>query len=221
MKHIKESNKGGAFGVMFFGLAVILALGLILLTIADYSLYSYKKKAIASAIDFSVSAAVQENNVELSRKGYAAGIDESTGKLSTNDIIIDETTSKTAFFSTLEANAGIKVSNVISNTMIIIVNPTSISMNYIISNDTKNISGSTSEPDELQSIINTSSIQFWDSALPDNELIYVNGNPKTNEFKKKPYYMVFIKNFQIDGLFKKRLATFISFKGANIERGRG
>ncbi len=216
-----ESDNGGALSVVFLGLAVILVLVILILSIADYSLYSYKKKSIASAIDFSVSAAVQENNVELSRRGYAAGVDESAGKLSTDNIIIDKNIAETAFFSTLEKNVGIKRTDVIANTMIIIINPTSSSMNYIISNDTKDISGSVTEPSSLESIINTNSIQFWDASLPDSELVYVNGNPKTNEFKKKPYYMVFIKNFEIDGLFKKRLATFISFKGANIERSKG
>lgn len=215
------SENGGALGVVFFSMAIIFIISLLVLNIADYSLYSYKKKCIASAIDFSVSAAVQENNVELSRKGYAAGIDEATGKPSTDNITIEKDIAERAFFSTLEANVGIKRADVIADTMIIIINPTSTSMNYIINNDTKDISGSVTEPSSLESIINTNSIQFWNSSLPDSELVYVNGNPKTNEFNKKPYYMVFIKNFEIDGLFKKRVATFISFKGSNIERGKG
>lgn len=214
-------NRGGAAGATFFSLSAILVLSLLLLSTADYSLYSYKKKCIAGAIDFSVSAAVQENNIELSRYGYSIGMDESAGTLSTDNIFIDENSAENAFFSTLELNAGIKKSEVISNTMIIIVNPVTGSANYIIKNAAKRITGSVSEPAGLEAVINTNTAQFWDAGQPDKEIVYVNGNPKTNEFKKRPYYMVFIKNYEIDGLFKKRLATFIAFKGANIERKNG
>ncbi len=208
----------GTLSFMFFSMAIVLVLAIIVLNVADYSLYSYKKKCIASAIDFAVSAAVQENNTELSRQGYSEGVDETTGKISTDNIVIDTEKASAAFFSTLESNAGIRKDQVISKMMIIVINPTYTDINYIITNDSKNISGSVTDPSSMETVINTNSLAFWDAADPDSETVYINGNPKTTEFEKRPCYMVFVKNFEIDGLFKKRTATFIAFKGSHIER---
>ena len=52
----------------------------------------------------------------------------------------------------------------------------------------------------------------------DGHTVYVNGNIRTNEFIKRPYYMVFIRNYPINGLFSKKTATFICFKGGKVDR---
>lgn len=77
-------------------------------------------------------------------------------------------------------------------------------------------------PDRLEEAINNAIDILWNTSNPqsDSHLIYVNGNLSTNEFKRTPYYLVFIKDYQIDGLFRKRTATFVGFAGAKLERRR-
>ena len=218
MANLFRSNKGSGLSTILLSLSGIVIVVLILFNISDYSLYSYRKSSISKAIDYSVSAAIQETDINSSRVGLANGFDDTTGNINTDNIFINESVADNAFYNTFQNNCGISQATISPYIMIIIVNPTSSGLNYIIKSLSQRSIGSVLNPSALETVINTNINNFYGISGPDSNLIYVNGNPKTCQFDKKPYYMVFIKNFEIDGLFKKRNSTFISFKGANIER---
>jgi hypothetical protein len=50
--------------------------------------------------------------------------------------------------------------------------------------------------------------------------VKVNGNLQANQIKKRPYFIVLIKDLEIDGIFTKRTTTFVSFAGSKVERGK-
>jgi hypothetical protein len=104
--------------------------------------------------------------------------------------------------------------------LIVTISPTITGLEYIFRKGQQRLAGSVATPGELEPVINNAIDQFWDGTIPgqDSHIIYVNGNIKTNQFKKTPYYMVFIKDYQINGLLRKRTATFVGFAGAKIER---
>jgi len=122
--------------------------------------------------------------------------------------------------STFHSNTGISRDIIEKKALIVIVNPADILIDYIIKKDVSRSTGSVDEPGKLESVINSKISEYWDTTDPasDKQVIYVHGNVKTNEFKRVPYYIVFIKDFEIDGLFKKRTATFVGFSASKIER---
>jgi hypothetical protein len=217
-KHFISSNKGSGISAILLSLAGLTIVGLICFNISDYSLYSYKKASISKAIDYAVCAAIQETDINNSLAGLANGFDGTTGNVSIDNIFINEVVADNAFYNTLQNNCGIKRAIISPYVMTVIVNPTTTVLDYIIKSPTIKNTGSVVNPSDLEAVINTNINMFYGNSGPDRNLIYVNGNPKTNDFKKRPYYMVFIKNYEIDGLFKKRTATFICFKSANMER---
>lgn len=214
------SQKGSGLAVVFLGLSAILLILLVFLSIADYALYSTKRNIISDGIDYAVCAAIQEIDRTESEDGLASGFNETTGKMLVEGIVLNEASSDNAFFSTLQINTGISRKTISSNTMIVTVSPNAAGMDYIIRKGQQRLEGSVTSPDQLEPAINNAVKQFWGGTDPeqDNHIIYVNGNLKTNQFKKVPYYMVFVKDYQIDGLFKKRTATFVGLAGAKIER---
>lgn len=207
-------------GIILLGITVMLLILLVFVNIADYALYSTKRNMISKGIDYGVCAAIQEVGGLESEIGLAAGFDEATGKAMTDNIVLNETNADNAFYTTLQSNTGIPRERIKGNTLTVIVNPTDSALDYIIKKDTQRFEGSVSSPSGLEAVINNAINQCWDNTDPlnDRQVIYVNRNLKTNQFKKSPYYIVFIKNYEIDGLFKKRTATFVDFAGAKIER---
>lgn len=202
------------------GIAVILALIIVFASIADYALYSTRRNLIARGIDYAVCASIQEIDVSQSTEGLSEGYDPKTGKVLSDNILLDESTADNAFFETLEANTGILRSDIAMDTLITYISPSDTGINYIIKKDSQRVEGFATSPDKLETAINNTINVFWDTSIPesDRHTIYVHGNPSTNEFKKVPYFLVFIKNHQINGLFTKRTATFIGFAGAKLER---
>lgn len=206
--------------VVLIGISVILVLVIVFVNIADYALYSSKRNLIARGIDHSVCAAIQEIDIPSSIDGLSKGYDPDTGKILVNDIHLNEQYAENAFFGTLFANAGVKRNDIVSNTLIAYVWPSSGGINYLIKKGIEKQEGFVSSPDKLEAVINNAIGILWDTSNSesDKHTIYVNGNPSTNEFKKVPCFLVFIKNHQINGLFRKRTATFIGFAGAKLER---
>ena len=206
--------------VIIMGIAVILTLIFVFTSIADYALYSTKRNLIAHGIDYAVCAAIQEIDMSASNEGLSKGFDPQTGKLLSDNIKLNEPTAGNAFFGTLESNTGIKRNDISKDTLIAYINPSSTGINYVLKKDSQRIEGFAVSPDKLETAINNTINILWDTNIPesDKHTIYVNGNPSTNEFKKVPYLLVFIKNHQINGLFRKRTATFIGFAGAKLER---
>lgn len=206
--------------VILTGISVVLVLVMVFLNIADYALYSTKRNLIARGIDHSVCAAIQEVDLHLSKSGLSEGFDLESGKILVNDIRLNEQTAENAFWGTLAANAGVSRDNIYSNILITYVWPTTAGISYLVKKDNERHEGFVSSPDRLEQAINNAISTLWstDSQESDSHVIYVNGNPSTNEFKKAPYFLVFIKDYQIDGLFRKRTATFVGFAGAKLER---
>lgn len=202
------------------GIAVISALIIMFVSIADYALYSTRRNLIARGIDYAVCAAIQEIDVPESTEGLSEGFDLQTGKVLTDNIMLNENTADSAFFETLEANTGIIRSDIAMDTLIAYICPSDTGINYTIKKDSQRVEGFATSPDKLEAAINNTINVFWDTSISesDSHTIYVNGNPSTNEFKKVPYFLVFIKNHQINGLFRKRTATFVGFAGAKLER---
>lgn len=219
-KQLPSSENGSGLTVVFLGLTGILLVLLVFISIADYALYSTKRNMISRGIDYAVCAAIQEIDSIQSEDGLAAGFDEITGKPLVDGIVLNETRSDNAFFSTLQANTGIMREGINGKTLIVTVSPNMAGLKYILRKGQQRLEGSVASPAQLETIINHAIGQFWEGADPerDSHIIHVNGNLKTNQFKKVPYYMVFIKDYQINGLFRKRTATFVGFTGAKIER---
>ena len=205
---------------MLFSITIIVLILLVFVSIADYALYSIKRNTISKGIDYAVCAAIQEIDNTDNESGLATGYDETTGKLSVDNIILNEARADNAFYSTLQSNTGISRAAVESDVLLVLANPTDTALDYIIKKDVEREEGSVSSPDNLENVINTKINEYWDASGPssDRQIIYVNGNLRTNQFKKVPYYIVFIKDYEIDGLFSKRTATFVGFAGAKIER---
>ena len=215
-----KSNRGGGLAIMFISITIMVLILLVFVNIADYALYSIKRNTISKGIDYAVCAAIQEIDNTESESGLATGYDETTGKLSVDNIVINEARADSAFYSTLQSNTGITRAIVESSVLVVLANPTNTTLEYIIKKGTEREEGSVPSPASLETAINNKINEYWDAPAPssDRQIIYVNGNVKTNQFKKVPYYIVFIKDYEIDGLFRKRAATFIGFAGAKIER---
>lgn len=206
--------------VLIMGLSVILTLVIVFTSIADYALYSTKRSLIARGIDYAVCAAIQEIDASESTEGLSEGFDTRTGILLSDNIKLNEAIADNAFFETLESNTGVKRSDIVDETLIAYISSSETGMDYILKKDDQRVEGFAASPDKLEAAINNTINIFWDTNLPeaDKHTIYVNGNPSTNEFKKVPYFLVFIKDHQINGLLKKRTATFVGFAGAKLER---
>lgn len=204
----------------FLSLMVMLLILIVVVNAADYALYSFKRNMIGKAIDYSVCAAVQEIDRTKSAEGLSRGYDEATGSILVDNIYIDEISADNAFFATFQSNTGIRRDTMKDKMLVIIMNPTSTGIEYIIKKDTAREQGAVTGPGEIEGIINAAISEYYNTSASENDRqeIYVNGNPVTNEFKKRPYYMVFIRNYEIDGLFRRRTATYVGFAGAKMER---
>lgn len=217
----RSERSDGYLKVIAMGIAVMLTLVIVFVSIADYALYSTRRSLIARGIDYAVCAAIQEIDVPASNEGLSEGFDSRTGNVLTNNIKLNESIADNAFFGTLEANTGIIRSDIVMDTLIAYIYPSDDGINYIIKKDSQRVEGFVTSPDKLETAINNTINTFWNTSAPDldRHTIYVNGNPSTNEFKEVPYFLVFIKDHQINGLFRKRTATFVGFAGAKLERG--
>jgi len=215
LKKIISSNSGGAFSVLVMGLAGIIVLVTVFLSIIDISMYSYKKRVIAAGIDYGVSAAIQEIDAEQSREGLSKAF-TSDGKTSLKGVYLDEGKADRAFASTVTGNLGISMDEISSKMVRVIATPLTDSVYYNIKDKSGQVSGSTVNMENIQNILNTRMGDINVGA--DTHTVYVNGNPATNSFEERPYYMVFIRDYEIDGLFTNRKATFVCFKGAKVYR---
>jgi hypothetical protein len=221
LKQLPTNKKGSGLTMVFIGLSGMLLVLIIFISIADFALYSTKRNMISRGIDYAVCAAIQEIDSMESEDGLAKGFDETTGKLLVDGIVLNEARSDNAFFSTLQINTGIMREVLSDNMLIITISPNMTGLEYVLRKGQQKLEGSVTSPVQLEPIINNAIEQFWEdtSQEQDSHIIYVNGNLDTNQFKKVPYYMVFIKDYRINGLFRKRTATFVGFAGAKIERG--
>jgi hypothetical protein len=211
------NNERGSVSIVTIGIIISLIIFIAFINIADYSVYSERRDIISKSIDYAVTAAIQEIDINTSREGLSGAYNEHTGDIELKNIYIDEYSADNAFFSTFTENTGINKSQINNNSMIIIINPRQSSIQYIIKTINGRSTGSILEPEDIETIINEK-LGELNSSEGDKHIIYVNGNVKTKEFNVRPYYMVVIRNLPVKGLFRNRNTTFVSFKGANIER---
>lgn len=215
LRRIINSDNGGSFSVLAIGLAGFIVLVTVFLSIIDVSMYSYKKRLIAAGIDYGVSAAIQEINMERSREGLSRAFTEE-GKTSMKGIYLDEARADKAFTSTIAGNLDINTAEIINKMIRVTVTPLKDNVYYNIKDKNGQLSGYTTNMNDIQNLLNTRMGNI--SGIGDSHTVYVNGNTSTNSFEERPYYMVFIRDYEIDGLFTNRKATFICFKGAKIYR---
>lgn len=217
-KETARGSKGGGMSIFLFSMAVVCLVLLVLLNVADYMLYSAKRNIIARAVDYSVCSAIQEIDVARSREGLSLGYDENTGIPSVASIFLNEEHADNAFFCTFRANAGIDETSIRPYVTRVIVYPLEDSLECRFKKGSREAVQRVDDEELLEGIINSRIMEWQDDDSVDSHIIYVNGNPYTQEFKRRPYYMVVIKDYEIDGLFKRRSATFVGFAGARIER---
>lgn len=219
-KHnVELNNEKGSSSIIVLGIVSFMIFLLIFVNIIDYSLYSEKRDIIQKSIDNSVTAAIQEVDTSVSKDGLSQAYNSNTGEVQLKNIYLNETRADNAFYSTLKANTGIERSTIESNALVIIINPQHSNLQYIMKSSLGRITGTVSNQEHLEAVINNK-LNSDSAAINTNDkhIIYVNGNVKTVEFKERPYYLVIIRNLPVKGLFKTKNTTFVSFKGANIER---
>jgi hypothetical protein len=218
-------RRGSGLAGTFIGMTILLAVILTMITTMDYAMYSYKRLLISKAIDKSVLAALQEIDT-ASSSGIAKAYDPVTGIIKYEDIVVNETSADNAFYSTLKNNYNIAKSTIQDKIMIIIIYPLSNgNIKYIIRKgsgldlDTNNGRGEIATTTEIEALINNRINSYYNNAdLVDHSTIKINGNTLVNQFQKEPYYMVILKDFEINGILQNRKATFVGFKGSAIKR---
>lgn len=215
LKKIINSSDGGALSVLMTGLTGLIVLVIVFLSIIDLSVYSYKKRLIASAIDYAVSAAVQEIDVERSKTGLSRAF-FNDGQVNMTGIFLDEGKADKAFSSTIMKNVGIDIEGINGKMIRVIASPVGDGAYYSIKDKNSLVTGNSESMEKIEDILNARMESLGHGE--DSHTVYVNGNSATNSFEKRPYYMVFIRDYQIDGLFSNRKATFICFKSARVYR---
>lgn len=210
-----DSERGDAFSTLLIGLSAFLVLLCVFATGLDYSVYSLKRASIINGLDASVCAAVQEVDKERSREGLSTAF-SSDGKTSLNKVYLNEEKAHNVFFATLRENLNVTPSLEKQKIMTIISNPIDNGANYIIQFGEDRREGIVHKQEDLESIINASMQSFINNV--DKHTVYVNGNIHTNAFRVRPYYIVFIRDYEIKGIVSNKRATFICYKGAIVER---
>jgi len=215
LKKIINSSEGGAFSVLMIGLTGLLVLATVLFSIIDLSIYSYKKRVIASTIDYAVSAAIQEIDIEKSRAGLSKAFSKE-GQVSMIGIFLNEEKADRAFTSTIMGNVGIDIESINEDLIRLAASPLEYGIYYSIKDKNGLETGNADSMDRIENILNDRMGGLGDKG--DTHTVYVNGNIATNSLEQRPYYMVFIRDYEIDGLFSNRKATFVCFKAAKIYR---
>lgn len=213
------NNESGSSSVIMLSLVMFILLLFAFLNIADYAVYSEKRDIISKSIDYAVTAAIQEIDLSLSAEGLSSAYNPATGSIQLKNIYLNETNANNAFYSTFAENTKIQRSHLENYILVVIVNPRSSDLQYILNSKEGRSVGYIATPTLLEARINTKLNN--DAAVnerPDSHTIHVNGNIKTEQFKERPYYLVIVRSLPVKGLFSNHHTTFVSFKGANIER---
>ena len=215
---IKE-QKGSGLGVLFIGLTVAFLVLFVFMNVADYAVYTYKRNTISKALDYAVTAAVQEIDRDKSLEGLAEGFDESTGKRLSDGVEIDIDRAEKTFLSVFNSNCNQDETDIQDNLLICATSAKGESVNYKIktsSGDT--VDGTVNEPYLIEYRINNAAESCWPNADIDSGKITINGNPKTNMIERGTYVFAYIKGIKITGIFKERKLTLSCFGGAKIDR---
>lgn len=213
-------NKCGFINMAVIWFSAVILLLFTMVHIVNYSVYSYKCMLIGRAIDYAVCAAVQEIDDDMSLQGISKGFDENTGEVKVSNIFFDYDRAEQAFYSIFTSNSGIKKNVVEKNITFVITCPIideigKQCIKYAIKRADTVIEGVLFETGKIEDTINAQ-IMYGD--VDKTRTIFVGGNPNTNEFSMKPYYMAIIKNFEITGVLFNRKVTYIGFKAGRVNR---
>jgi len=213
-----KSESGGGFGTIFIGLAIILLAFVVLINIADYSLFTYKRNAISKAMDYAITAAVQQINKNQSRVGVANGFTEGTGETMLEGVEIDIDTAISTFLFVFYANYKPNNFSIENNLLVCSTSTLDGKLSYTIkANSEQKFDGNLDDSALIEEKINQAIVQYWPNA-EDNSQVYISGNPKTNMIENGTYLFAFIKDIKIMGLYSQRNISLSSFAGAKLER---
>jgi cytolysin (calcineurin-like family phosphatase) len=216
------SNKvGSGAGAVLLSAAIILTAFLAFVTAVDYGMYSMKYRILVRGIDYASAAAVQEIDADKSKEGLSGGFDEELGTISANSIFFDNEKANRIFFTTFSANTGVDGSELKKHLLTAFVSPLENGLECTFYKEAYSERILIANTGMLEGAVNDTINKLFssDEASEEKKIIYINGNIKTNEFKKRPHFIVFIRGYNINGLFRNRKADFACFAGARVERG--
>lgn len=203
---------------MFLGLAAIILVFVVFLNIADYSVYTYKRNTISKAIDYAVTAAVQDIDPTESRGGLSEGFDTITGRKLTDDIEIDIDRAEQTFLSVFNSNCSQSQGKIASNLLLCATSVHDNKMGYKIKTSPEGVmDGVVNTPSLIEDRINEAIGSRW-RASEDSGRIFVNGNPKTNMIENGTYLFAFVKDIRVTGIFTERKLALTGFAGAKLDR---
>lgn len=212
-----QKENGGGLGVLFTGMAVLFLTLVVLVNIADYSIFTYKRNAISRAMDYGVTAAVQQIDKSRSIDGISKGFAEETGKKLLDGVEINIDAANSAFLTIFNKNYNTGIGDIDNKLLVCATASQDGRLNYIIRSDPKPVlQAELDEPSMLEDTINQAVTQYWPEA--DASKVYINGNPKTNMLEDGTYFFALIKDVEITGLYSTRKITLTSFAGARLER---
>ena len=217
IKSLLRDELGGGLGILFIGISIIAFLLVIFLNIADYSIFTYKRNEISRALDYAVTAAVQQIKTNESIEGLAEGFSDNSGKKMLENIQINMDKAEITFTDILNRNSNISEIYVNRKLLLCSTYVDKGMVKYKIkATGYPTEYGETESPQDLEGIINNAMEAYWPSGHKTS--IYVNGNPYTNMFEKGTYLLAVLKEVEITGIFSKRKVNLSSFAGAKIER---
>ncbi len=216
VKFIKNET-GGGMGTLFIGLAAMLLIVVILLNLADYSIYTYKRNEISKALDYAVTAASQQVNPIKSADGIAEGFSDATGKKLIEDVEINIDEAEKIFLSVFYNNIKALDLNINNNLLLCTTFSSNAKLKYTIKVlNQPLIQGELGDPQLLESRVNKVLLECWPYS-GDGE-IYVNNNAKTNNFENGTYTLAVLKDLEVTGLLSHRKISLTSFAGAKLVR---
>ncbi|WES34504.1 hypothetical protein P0092_00565 [Ruminiclostridium papyrosolvens DSM 2782] len=214
-----KNTKGGGLGVLFIGLAVTFLVLLVFVSAADYAVYTYKRNSVSKAMDYAVTAAVQNINKDKSLEGLSEGFDENTGTRLTDGIEINIDKAETTFLSVFEGNSSQRQTDIKGNLLICATSVSGGDVDYRIKTSSGEvIAGKVETPYLIEDRINAAAKSCWPDSYEGSSRIFINSNPKSNMIEKGTYLFAYIKGIKITGIFTQRKLALSCFGGAKLER---
>lgn len=208
---------GGGLGILFIGISIMVLVLVIFLNIADYSIYTYKRNEITKALDYAVTAAVQQLKVSENLVGLSSGFSDDSGKKLLENVEINIDKAEITFTDILSRNINISEPSENHKLLLCSTYMDKGRVKYTIkATGYPTEHGEAERPQDMETKINDALEAFW----PDSQKtsIYVNGNPYTNMLEKGTYLFAVLKDIEITGIFSKRKISLSSFAGAKLER---
>ncbi len=205
--------------MLFIGLAVTFLVLFVFVNVADYAVYTYKRNTISKAMDYAVTAAVQDIDREKSLEGLAKGFDENTGKRLSDGVEIDIHSAERTFLSVFDFNCNREQTDIRDNLLICATSASGEEVNYKIKTPGGEIvDGTVNEPYLMEDRINNAAEVCWADSDVSKDKISINVNPKTNMIERGTYVFAYIKGIKITGIFTERKLTLSCFGGAKVDR---